>query len=133
MLFYLKKYSRPDIYNVVRELCKCMDCATMGTYFEILKVTKFVLDTENFRLIIQPKFENKNWNVNFFCDSDWDGDPETRISVTGFIVYLMNLPVCWRSKAQRGVTLSKAVKRNMLQSRNLSKKSNLCIFSSVIM
>jgi hypothetical protein len=26
--------------------------------------------------------------------------------VTGFIVYLMNVPVCWRSKAQRGVTLS---------------------------
>ena len=26
--------------------------------------------------------------------------------MTGFIVYLMNVPVCWRSKAQRGVTLS---------------------------
>jgi hypothetical protein len=24
----------------------------------------------------------------------------------GYIVYLMNVPVCWRSKAQRGVTLS---------------------------
>jgi hypothetical protein len=29
-----------------------------------------------------------------------------RISVTGFIVYLQNVPVCWRSKAQRGVALS---------------------------
>jgi hypothetical protein len=26
--------------------------------------------------------------------------------VTGFIVYLQNVPVCWRSKAQRGVMLS---------------------------
>jgi hypothetical protein len=34
------------------------------------------------------------------------GDSEKRISITGFIVYLMNVPVCWRSKAQRGVTLS---------------------------
>jgi hypothetical protein len=41
-----------------------------------------------------------------FSDSDWAGDPETRISVTGFIVYPQNVPVCWRSKAQRGVTLS---------------------------
>jgi hypothetical protein len=41
-----------------------------------------------------------------FCDSDWDGDSETRISVTGFILYLMNVPVCWRSKSQKGVTLS---------------------------
>jgi hypothetical protein len=41
-----------------------------------------------------------------FCDSDWDVDSETRISVTGFILYLMNVPVCWRSKLQKGVTLS---------------------------
>jgi hypothetical protein len=33
-------------------------------------------------------------------------DSEKIISVTGFIVYLMNVPVCWRSKAQREVTLS---------------------------
>ena len=38
--------------------------------------------------------------------SDWAGDLETRISVTGFIIYLQGAPVCWRSKAQKGVTLS---------------------------
>jgi hypothetical protein len=41
-----------------------------------------------------------------FCDSDWAGYSETRISVTGLILYLMNVPVCWRSKSQKGVTLS---------------------------
>jgi hypothetical protein len=41
-----------------------------------------------------------------FCDSDWAGDSETRISLTGFILYLMNVPVCWQSKSQKGVTLS---------------------------
>jgi hypothetical protein len=41
-----------------------------------------------------------------FCDSDWAGDSETRISVTGFILCLMNVPVCWRSKSQKGVILS---------------------------
>jgi hypothetical protein len=40
-----------------------------------------------------------------FCDSDWAGDSEKRISVTGFILYLMNVPVCWWSKSQKGVTL----------------------------
>jgi hypothetical protein len=72
----------------------------------MLMVIKFVLDTKKFCLKIWPKFKNKNWNLNVFCDSDWAWDPETKISVTGFIVYLMNVPVCWRSKAQRGVTLS---------------------------
>jgi hypothetical protein len=44
--------------------------------------------------------------LKVFSDSDWAGDPEIRISVIGFIVYLQNVPVCWRSKAQRGETLS---------------------------
>jgi hypothetical protein len=30
MLLYLIKYSQPDLCNVVRELSKCMDKATMG-------------------------------------------------------------------------------------------------------
>jgi hypothetical protein len=43
-----------------------------------------------------------------FCDSDWAGDPETRISVTGFVIYLLNVPISWCSKAQKGVTLTEA-------------------------
>ena len=41
-----------------------------------------------------------------YCNSDWAGDAETRISVTGFIIYLLGVPICWRSKGQKGVTLS---------------------------
>jgi hypothetical protein len=41
-----------------------------------------------------------------FCDSNWAGDTETRVSVTVFIISLLNVPICWRSKSQKGVTLS---------------------------
>jgi hypothetical protein len=47
-LLYLTKYSRPNLCNVVRELAKCMDKATKGTYLEMLRVIKFVIDTKNF-------------------------------------------------------------------------------------
>jgi hypothetical protein len=106
MLLYLTKCSCPDLCNVVRELAKCMDRATKRTYLEMLRVVKFVIDTKNFCLRIQPEFKGKSWSLRVFCDSDWAGNSETRISVTGFILYLMNVPVCWRSKAQKGVTLS---------------------------
>jgi hypothetical protein len=72
----------------------------------MLRVVKFVIDTKNFCLQIKPEFKAKNWNLQVFCDSDWAGDSETIISVTGFILYLMNVTVCWRSKSQKGVTLS---------------------------
>jgi hypothetical protein len=41
-----------------------------------------------------------------YCNSDWAGDAETRISITGFIIYLLGVPICWKSKGQKGVTLS---------------------------
>jgi hypothetical protein len=47
-LLYLTKYSIPDLCNVIRELAKCMDKATKGTYLEMLRVVKFVIDTKNF-------------------------------------------------------------------------------------
>jgi hypothetical protein len=88
MLLYLTKYSRPDLCNIVRELSKCMDGASVGTYLELLRVIKFVLDTKNYCLKISPKFNSSSLNLKVFCDSDWAGDPETRICVTGFIIYL---------------------------------------------
>jgi hypothetical protein len=45
MLLYLIKYSQPDLYNVVRELSKCIDRGIMGTYLE--RVVKFFIDTKS--------------------------------------------------------------------------------------
>jgi len=41
-----------------------------------------------------------------YLDADFAGDEETRISVTGYVVYFMSVPVCWRSRGQKSVTLS---------------------------
>jgi hypothetical protein len=105
MILHQTKYSRPDLCHVIRELAKYMDRATKGTYLEMLRVVKFVIDTKNFCLQIQPEFRGKSWSLRVFCESDWAGDSETRISVTGFILYFINVPVCLQSKAQKVVTL----------------------------
>ena len=82
MLLYLTKYSRPDISNIVRELSKCMDSASWGSYQELLRVIKFVDDTKSFGLKVKPRLtDDLKWNLKIVCDSDWAGDPETRISV----------------------------------------------------
>jgi hypothetical protein len=108
MLLYLTKYSRPDISNIVPELSKCMDSETWGAYNELLRVIKFVIDTKTFGLKGQPKLENNlGCDLKIFCDSDWAGDRETRVSVTGFIINLLNVPIYWRSKSQKEVTFIK--------------------------
>jgi hypothetical protein len=71
-----------------------------------LRVIKFVIDTKTFGLKVQPRLDNNlGLDLKIFCDSDWAVDPETRVSIMGFIIYLLNLPIYWRSNSQKGVTL----------------------------
>jgi len=107
-LLYLLKYSRPCLANPLRELSKALDGASQGTFKELKRVIKFVLDTADYGLKIQPdpEQEGKKWRMTVFSDSDYAGDAETRISVTGFCVFLMGVPISWKSRAQRSVTLS---------------------------
>jgi hypothetical protein len=83
-----------------------MDSATLGAYNELFRVIEFVIDTKTFGLKVQPRLDNNlGWNLKIFCDSNWAVDPETRVRVTGFIIYLLNAPICWHSKSQKGVNL----------------------------
>jgi hypothetical protein len=83
-----------------------MGGANLTTYKEMLRVVKFVLGVKDYCLKLNPICENEEWDLVSYSDSDWDGDPEIRISVTDFIIYLLGAPICWRSKGQKRETLS---------------------------
>jgi hypothetical protein len=108
MLLYLVKHSRPDISNAVRELSKSMDGASLAAFKELKRVIKFVLDTKTMGLKMNPKITTdiSEWDIVVYTDSDWAGDKETRISVTGFIIFMLGVPILWKSRGQRSVALS---------------------------
>ena len=107
LLLYLVKHTRPDIANSVRELSKVLDGASPAAYKELLRVIKYVLDTKDLALKIEPITSKNNiWTLMAFSDSDFASDRETRISITGFILYLMGVIISWKTKKQDGVTLS---------------------------
>jgi len=106
MLLYLVKHSRPDIANSVRELSKVIDKPTMAGMKEMQRVIKYVLDTEDTGLSIKPMKEQKKWILHVYSDSDFAGDKEKRISIAGFVLYVLGVAVSWRSKGERSVTLS---------------------------
>ena len=107
MLLYLTKHTRPDIANAVREHSKMMDGATELHYKSLLRLIKYVLDTKEYTLKMKPKMNgNHLMNIEGYCDSDYAGDKDSRRSITGLVIYLCGAPICWRSKSQRGVTLS---------------------------
>ena len=110
MLLYLVKHSRPDLANTVRELSKVMDGATAGAMKELKRAIKFVLNTKEFGLKIVPEKPGADgkWKLMMYSDSEYAGDKKTRISVGGFVLFVCGVPVLWRSRAQRSVTLSSA-------------------------
>ena len=106
ILLYLAKYTRPDIANGVREHSKNMDRASSQDYKSLLRMIKYVLETNGKGILIKPIVLHNMLQLCGYCDSDYATDRETRKSITGFIIYLCSVPISWRSRAQRGVTLS---------------------------
>ena len=78
----------------------------MAAYKEGLRVTKCVLDTESYYVMIEPKANKEDRDLVVYSNSDRAGDTENRINITGFIIYLLSVLIFWRSKVQKGVTLS---------------------------
>jgi hypothetical protein len=91
-------------------MSKVMDRASPAAIKELKRVIKFVLDTKTFGLKIQPEQKklDEKWSMTVYTDSEYAGDKETRISVGGYIIFLLGVPILWKSKAQRAVTLSSA-------------------------
>jgi hypothetical protein len=71
-------------------------------------MVKFVVDTNEKSLVMEGNklSDSIKWTIQAYCDSDYTGDRDTRISITGFIIYICGIPILWRSKVQRSVTLS---------------------------
>ena len=107
MLLYLVKHSRPDIANAVRELLKALDGVTPHAMQELKRVIKFMIDTKDLALHVNPTEKLlEYWTMVAFSDSDYGTDPVKRISISGYVLYLMGVPICWRSKGQKSITLS---------------------------
>ena len=85
-----------------------LDGASQAAYKELHRVIKFVLDTKNLGLKFEPTLfkSNEPWNLVGYSDSDYASDPDTRRSISGFVLYVCGVPISWRSKSQRTVTLS---------------------------
>jgi hypothetical protein len=90
MLLYLVEHSRPDIVNGVWELSKTRSGVTPKVMQEVKRMIKYVLDTKDLALKIKIILDIKGaWSMVAFSDSDYTTDPETRISISGYALYLM--------------------------------------------
>jgi hypothetical protein len=124
IMLYLVKHSRPDISNAVRELSKVADGATQAHWNALLRTIKYVLDTENHCLKVQPTLNENGFCLKGVSDSEYAGDKDTRISVYGYILFFCGAPISWKSKSGKSVTLSSTEAEFFCNVRNC--KGSIC-------
>ena len=109
MLLFLVKYSRPDISNAVRKLSKANLGPNPANYKRLFRTIKYVNNSKQkalyYRITEKDKNEKK-WKIRAFRDSDFAGDMDKRLSVTGFCIYIYGYLVSWKSHGQKTVALS---------------------------
>ena len=106
MLLYMVKHSCPNLANMTGKLSKANDDMNPAAYKELLCEIKYVLDTKNVGLMIEPmENSNKPWEIVCFSNSDYMRDPISRRSINGFILYALGDLVCWQLKLQKSVSL----------------------------
>ena len=84
-----------------------MDRENKTNFGNLLRTVKYIHDTKNKYLCLKPTMNEKNkWTMKTYVDSDWERDPDSRISITGWVIFVNECLVAWGSKAQKSVTLS---------------------------
>jgi len=111
-LLHLMRWSRPEIYNAVRELSRFMTIGASKIHMKAMeRVMNYCLTTRNRGLLIEPTQEwdgSPEFEVLILgrSDSDYAKDPETRKSISGTSTFLCGAPIIQRSIMQKIVALS---------------------------
>ncbi|XP_019255950.1 PREDICTED: uncharacterized protein LOC109234420 [Nicotiana attenuata] len=97
--------TRPDISYNVQHLSQYMQNPREPHLKAAYHVLRYLKGDPNLGIFLS---KNENYGVRAFCDSDWAACPDSRKSVSGYVVLLGDGPISWKSKKQHTVSLSSA-------------------------
>ena len=100
---YAAVATRPDICETVGRLCRSMKSPTTADMKKAIRCVRYLKGTSY--LGIQFSRES---GLKFYCDSNWGGPTERRLSRTGYAAILNNGAIIFRSLMQKSQALSSA-------------------------
>ncbi|XP_027769905.1 uncharacterized protein LOC114075652 [Solanum pennellii] len=103
-LLYLT-VTRPDITYAIQTLSQFFQQPKQSHLNAALKVVRYIKGQAGLGILLSSK-SSKHQNV--YYDSDWATCPQTRRSVTGFLIKFGNSLISWKSKKQGTVSRSSA-------------------------
>eukprot|EP00961_Rhodomonas_salina_P046429 623078-Rhodomonas_salina.2 len=100
--------TRPDLAFSFVELSKFASCPGPKHLDQAERMLHYLAGTvDHWITYSDPGTKRRNVLMGW-VDSDFAADPDTRRSVTGYVISLNNGPVSWKAKRQGCVTLSSA-------------------------
>lgn len=103
-LLYLQNGTRPDISYAVNMLSRYQSNFTRKHWLAVVRVIRYLRGTTELGLVFNPRSEN----IDCYVDASLGMSAEGGYSTTGFIVWLFDSPIVWRTKKQNHIALSSA-------------------------
>ncbi|CAL1359087.1 unnamed protein product [Linum trigynum] len=96
--------TRPDVAFAVNKLSQYMHAPSTEHWQHVKRLLRYIAGTRAVGL--QIRRQSTPLTLRVFSDSDWAGDLDDRTSTSGFLIYLGDTLVSWKSKKQRTVARS---------------------------
>lgn len=103
-LMYLSVVSRPDITYAVNVMSKFLDKYNASHCNVAKRILRYVKGTIDCGILYTR--DDKIFEPEGFCDSDFAGDTQTRKSTSGYIFKMCQGPISWCAQKQSVVALS---------------------------
>nr|XP_017245376.1 PREDICTED: uncharacterized mitochondrial protein AtMg00810-like [Daucus carota subsp. sativus] len=97
--------TRPDLSFSVQHLCQFMSDPRLPHWHAALHVLRYLKTDPGKGLLVN---NSPSFAIEAYCDADWAACPQTRKSVSGFVILIGGSLVSWKSKKQHTVSLSSA-------------------------
>ncbi|KAG3012430.1 hypothetical protein PC121_g15203 [Phytophthora cactorum] len=110
-LMYLATCTRPDLAFAVGQLSRYVQCPTQQHIGAAKRVLRYLVGTKTQGIMYTRDVREQQSStllIDGFCDSDWENDPDTRKSVTGYVHCLAGGAISWASRCQSIVAQSTA-------------------------
>lgn len=103
-LIYLA-VTRPDIVFAVQTLSQFMQAPKRSHWEAAMRVVRYIKQSPGMGILLSSKEAD---SLTVFCDADWASCPNTKRSVTGYVVKFGDSLISWKSKKQQTVSRSSA-------------------------
>ncbi|XP_019237025.1 PREDICTED: uncharacterized protein LOC109217249 [Nicotiana attenuata] len=97
--------TRLDIAYSVQHLRQFMQAPREPHLKAVVHVLRYLKKDPTLGIFLS---NDPSYNVSAYCNSDWVACPDSKKSVSGYIVLLGDSPISWKSKKQTTVSLSSA-------------------------